>query len=279
MSGPFLSIRRVDRKLWNGTTEALEFEDGVNVLVGVPNTGKTKWLQTLDFLLGDSGTNPFENSSDPTLAEKYDAASASLLIGEEQFLVERRWKEAGAKTKLFVNNSGMSPSDFQVLLLEKLNIPSLHFPKGNPMSGQTWPQLSFRMLLRHIYRQQRFWGDLADQQPWMEQHACLLQFLGLAERLFTAEYGRLVELKMKAERLKARREQYGLTLNELAVDLLTEAGFDAGVTEAGVHRAEAGLAAEVASLQQRRVDLLAEAMDKNCPDRLTGELASKTRFR
>jgi hypothetical protein len=102
--------------------------------VGVPTTGKTKWLQTLDFLLGDFGTNPFENSSDPTLAETYDAASTLLLIGGEQFLVERRWKEAGAKTKLFVNGSAISPSDFQSLLLERLNIPSLHFPKGNPMS-------------------------------------------------------------------------------------------------------------------------------------------------
>ena len=36
MSGPFLSVRRVDRKLWNGSTEALEFENGVNVLVGSP---------------------------------------------------------------------------------------------------------------------------------------------------------------------------------------------------------------------------------------------------
>jgi len=263
MSRPFLSVRQVERKLWNGSVESLQFEDGVNVLVGSPNTGKTKWLQTLDFLLGDSGTNPFENSSDPTLAEKYDTASASLLIGEEEFLIERRWKEPGAKTKLFVNNSGMAPSDFQSLLLEKLNIPLLHFPKGNPTSGQTWPQLSFRMLLRHIYRQQRFWSDLADQQPTMEQHACLLQFLGLAERLFTPEYGRLVELKMQAERLRARREQYGLTLTELAGDLLTEPGFDATVTEAGVQRAETSLGAEMASLLQKRVDMLSSAKEKS----------------
>jgi hypothetical protein len=81
MSRPFLSVRRVERRLWNGSVETLEFEYGVNVLVGSPNTGKTKWLQTLDFLLGDSGANPFENSSDPTLADKYDSASASLVIG------------------------------------------------------------------------------------------------------------------------------------------------------------------------------------------------------
>ena len=44
------------------------------------------------------------------------------------------------------------------------------------MSGQTWPELSFRTLLRHIYRQQRFWSDLADKQPEGDQHACLLHF-------------------------------------------------------------------------------------------------------
>jgi transcriptional regulator with XRE-family HTH domain len=278
MSRPFLSVRRVDRRLWNGAVEALEFGDGVNVLVGSPNTGKTKWLQTLDFLLGDSGGNPFENSSDPTLADKYDAASTSLLIGEEEFVIERRWKEVGAKTKVFVNGTGTTPSDFQSWLLDKLKIPSLHFPKGNPTSGQTWPQLSFRMLLRHIYRQQRFWSDLADQQPSMEQRACILQFLGLAERLFTPEYGQLVELKMKVERLKARREQYGLTLNELAGNLLTESGFDATVTEAGVQRAEANLGAEVATLQEKRIDLLSDAKDKSIsPDQRhhTDQLAER----
>jgi hypothetical protein len=71
--------------------------------------------------------------------------------------------------------------------MRKLGIPLLNFPKGNPMSGQTWPELSFRMLLRHIYRQQRFWIGITDQQPEGEQQACVLQFLGLAERLFTEE--------------------------------------------------------------------------------------------
>lgn len=272
MSKVFLSVRRMERRLWNDSIEALMFEGGVNVLVGSPNTGKTKWLQTLDYLLGDTGTNPFENTSDPTLADKYDAASATFLIGQEEFQVERRWKEIGAKTKIFVNGSPFDPPEFQLLLLEKLGIPSLHFPKGNPMSGQTWPQLSFRMLLRQIYRQQRFWTDLADQQPPMEQHACVLQFLGLAERIFTPEYGRLIELKMKVERLKSRREQYALTLNELAKDLITDASTDATVTEAGVQRAEAGVNAEMTALQQKRAELLSQSKEKNVADNQRNEV-------
>src|SRR2546430_12240109 len=45
------------------------------------------------------------------------------------------------------------------------------------------------------------------RSPESDQHACLLQFLGLAEHLFTESYGELVRLKQEVERLKARREQ------------------------------------------------------------------------
>ena len=42
---PYLSIARLERRLSTGNTEELLFCEGVNVLVGRPNTGKTKWLQ------------------------------------------------------------------------------------------------------------------------------------------------------------------------------------------------------------------------------------------
>src|ERR1700688_4201591 len=137
----FLSIGSLQRRFTTGNIEALHFESGVNVLVGRPNTGKTKWLETLDYLLGDTGGNPFEGSNDEPLAEKYDAAGVELFVGKERLYVERRWKEVGAKNKIFVNDEALTPPDFQRLLLEKLHIPVLHFPKGNPMSGQTWPEL------------------------------------------------------------------------------------------------------------------------------------------
>src|SRR5690242_7243385 len=179
MTGTFLSIGRIERRLSNGNTEAIAFQPGVNLLVGRPNTGKTKWLRMLDYLLGD--TDSFEAGFEDQIVEKYDSASVELFVAGERIFVERRWKEAGAKTKVFVDGEGVAARDFQAVLLKALGIPLLHFPKGNPMSGQTWPELSWRMLLRHIYPQQRFWSGLADQQPDAEQHACLLQFLGLAE--------------------------------------------------------------------------------------------------
>ncbi|MFC1836263.1 hypothetical protein ACFL2Q_16345 [Thermodesulfobacteriota bacterium] len=146
--------------------------------------------------------------------------------------------------------------------MEKLAIPLLNFPKGNPMSGQTWPELSFRMLLRHVYRQQRFWSDLADKQPEGEQHACILQLLGLAENLFTEEYGQLVKLKMQAERLKARREQYRETLDELARDVLSRPGQTVGANETTIRNAENWLTGEIDKLRQRRVELISGVRDE-----------------
>lgn len=259
MTAAFLSIAKLERRFATGNVEEMTFQCGVNVLVGRPNTGKTKWLQTLDFLLGDPGGNPFEGTEEEGLEEKYDAAAAEIRIGDEGFRIERRWREPGGKGKIHVDDLAMSPKDFQHWLLEKLGIPLVNFPKGNPMSGQTWPELSFRTLLRHIYRQQRFWGGVADLQPDGEQHASLLQFLGLAEHIFTEDYGLLVNLKLKVEQLKARRDQYGQTLNELARDLLADDDITVDVNVATIRAAQNRLSEATEALRQKRIALLERA--------------------
>ncbi len=265
MTSVFLSVESLDRHKLDGGIEVLSFKTGVNVLVGAPNTGKTKWLQTLDYLFGDPGENPFDGADESGLAEIYDAVGADLLIGDQSVRIERRWREAKAKTKVFVDGESMTPYDFQRWLLEELQIPLLNFPKGNPMSGQTWPELSFRMLLRHIYRQQRFWGDVADAQPESEQHACLLQFLGLAERIFTEDYGTLIELRMNVERLKSRREQYNQTLEEVARDVISEPGLSVAVNPASLTAAQVRLDRHVEDLSKARNAILAGALNSGIP--------------
>src|SRR5947207_841807 len=116
MSRPTIRILRVERSRIVGPPEKLVFDSGVNVLVGRPNTGKTRWLQTLDFLLGDNGANPFESDIDEHLAVKYGGASAVLNVNDEVLHVERKWDELGAKSKVFVNGVPMGAQDFQRLL-------------------------------------------------------------------------------------------------------------------------------------------------------------------
>ncbi|HEY9235232.1 MAG TPA: hypothetical protein VIP08_09385 [Phenylobacterium sp.] len=237
----------------------------MNVFVGPPNTGKTKWLQTLDFLLGDPGANPYESTEAEGLAEKYDAAGAFLQIGEAHYRIERRWTEPGAKGKVFVDGEGMLAREFQHWLMGKLAIPIVSYPKGNPMSGQTWPELGFRSLLRHIYRQQRFWGNLVDQQPDAEFHASLLSFLGLADRVYSEDYGALVDLRLESMTLRARREQYAQTLNDLAVDLLDAEDVSLGVNEVTISAAQQRLRDSVDKLEAERLRVLTAARTRAIP--------------
>jgi hypothetical protein len=260
-----LNIVSIDRLQAGGEAEALMFEPGVNVLVGVPNTGKTKWLQLLDYLLGDPGNQPFEGAEEAGLADKYVSAGVDLKIGPAIFRIERRWLEPGSKTKIYVDAKGLGVSEFQDWLLEALHIPLLHFPRGNPMSGQTWPELSFRMLLRHIYRQQRFWGDLADRQPEPEQVACLLQFLGIAENLYTEDYANLIRHKMEVERLQARRDQYNETLGDVARDVISEPSLTVSLTTSGVRKAKQQMEAEIERLRSIRIAVLEKARDSALP--------------
>lgn len=261
MSSMILRVGTVERRLVNGEWETIDFASGVNLLVGAPGTGKTKWLQTLDYLLGDTGEMPLESTEDEGLSTKYDAAATQIFVGEEEWRIERRWLESGAKTKIFVDGEGKSSKEFQQFLLDKLGIPQVNYPKGNPTSGQTWPELSFRTLLRHMYRQQRFWGSLVDQQPDAEQLACVLQFLGLAEHVFTQEYGELVQKKLDVDRLKARREQYGQTLDELSREILGGDDLTVSVNAASVDSALRRLDRQTEDLRSRRSMLISQAAD------------------
>lgn len=266
MSTPFLSILSLNRRLTNGRSENLSFSPGVNLLVGRPNTGKTKWLETLDFLFGDPGQNPFGEDGRETLATKYDAAAAKIRIGEEEYWISRRWMEPGLKGKVLVNQDPMPARDFQHWLLKKLDVPLLSFPRGNPMSSQTWPELSFRMLLRHIYRRQGMWSDIADRQPESEQLASMLQMLGLAAHVFSEDYGRLISLKREADRLAIRRENYISTLNELSSELLDDDDIQHGVNTATIAAARNRLDKYQTQLRGDREALLSDAADTGIPE-------------
>lgn len=187
-----LRINSLSRRRTDGSVEFLSLGPGVNLLAGSPNSGKTTWLQMLNHLLGaETAANEIFSFD---VVERYSAVSAELQVGESHWHVERRWNEQGVRSKVLVDDCSFSTTDFQKELMSALGIPILTYPKTDPASNATWPTLSFRMLLRHLYRQQRFWTDIANKQPDPETRACILLFLGLAERIFTPAYHRYFEL-------------------------------------------------------------------------------------
>jgi chromosome segregation ATPase len=239
--------------------EELTFEPGVNLLVGPRNSGKTKWLQTIDFLFGDD-IDANERLTDDIFA-KYDSATIALSIGTEQYTVERLWKRAGMMSKVVVNGDALLLKDFREFLMEKLGIPIIRYPQGNPLGTRTWPELGWRSLFRHIYRRQRFWGDFADQQFESEQHACLMQFLGVAGALFSPEFGTLAQQQKEVMNMELQTEQFLSVLHQVTREVVNSKDLAVAITPDSVEEAVQRLQAEQTKVQSNREQLLQDLQD------------------
>ena len=215
-----LIFTKLSRQLSDGGEEKLEFSEGVNVIVGEPNTGKTTWLRMLDYLLGDK--DKVEEAFDSDLSNKYESISATVEIEDEVIELRRRW-DYGNRTKVIVDGEIIDEDTFSEFLLRKLNMPVVRFPKGRPTTGRSWPELSWRLLLRHIYRKEGSWGDtLASKQPRSEQHAALTYFLGIAPHLFPTNWKEMLEKRKQLRVLQARKDQFMDLVEEFSADMLSE---------------------------------------------------------
>lgn len=274
---PTLVINEVSRRMRSGNEEALTLTAGVNLLVGEPNTGKTKWLQTIDYMLGDTGPDPFSlvPENDP-LAEKYEAAGLRFTIAGETYSAERRWREPGAKSKIFVDDEAYNPKDFQHFLMAKLDLPVISVPSGNPFSGQTWPELSFRELQRHIYRQQRFWSQLVDKQPEATFDSCIQYFLGLAENLYSEDYAARVRLTNELNRLRSGGDQFAETLTDIAREFLDEDPLMLSVTETSLEKAATALDEEYKTTLEKRARILQGVVDADAEEEQRPEIVTLT---
>lgn len=196
-----LIIEQIARTTSDGKVERIEFKEGVNAIVGPQNAGKSTWLRMLDFLMGE-GDSAKENF-DEVIVQRYRAISALLRFGNEVVELERQWSEDGGRSQIRLNGDRINADEVQELFLERLGIPQLRYPQGNILgSDRTWPTLGWRSLLRHIYRRQDYWSDLVPNQPESEQHACLLQFLGSAEHLFSSDLSTLTDRRKRLGSLK-----------------------------------------------------------------------------
>lgn len=208
------AIKSLKRFPKMGDYDELNFKYGVNVLVGEPSTGKTQWLQMFNYLMGS------DIKFDEIIQEKYDSVEGIFIIGDEEVHLERKWKESGSKTKVFVNQEAIGQEELSTIFLTRLNFPVLNYPQSNPLSFNKWIALGWRRLLRHIYRRQKSWSELADKELEIDQHACILMFLGIAEYLFSDKHSQLVEKQKRINSLQTRKENYLKTLTEISSEIL-----------------------------------------------------------
>ena len=264
-----LIINEVIRRPETGPVDLLAFNEGVNVIVGPPNTGKTKWLQMLNYLLSsdDSAAEAFGAE----LAEKYTSLVARLTVAGEQWEIERRWDENTPKNRVILNSDPINVKEFRYRLLQRLAIPILHYPQGNPYGQRTWPELGWKSLFRHMYRRQLLWSDIADKQPESEQHACILQFTGLAQHLFSKEYGELVTKEKRIIELKAQKEQFLSVLSDVSKELLSAEEIGVGVTPQSLEDAKQRVRSQIDKLIEQRNTLL-----KSLAKQVAGKAGNQT---
>lgn len=211
----------------------------------------------LDFLMADEGTP--KGTFDEALVEKYQAISSLMRFGNTVVELERTWTGDGTRSQILLNGERIRAEDAQSVFLETLNIPALRYPQGNIYaSDRTWPSLGWRSLLRHIYRRQDFWSELVPRQPDSEQHACLLQFLGLAELLFSSDLSLLTDKRKRLSQLEARREHFKELLRKLVPELMDDADADLAkdVTPQSIAEASARIEVEINNLVAERGTLV-----------------------
>jgi len=259
VSARSLIISEVSRLPQQDNSDHLLFKPGINVIAGPPNSGKTQWLRIMDYLLGDDDQ---EEKLAEDVIEKYDSAMMNIVVDGERFCIERFWKQPGYKTKVVLNGESLDRREFTDRLLEVLDIPILHFPQGDPYGPRSWPLLSWRSLVRHIYRQQRFWSDIADKQPESEQHACLLQFLGIAKYLFSDEYGLLINNQKKINELKLKKEQYLSMLQEISVDILGAEDIGIALTPESIEYSRNRIKSSIDDSQNKKQRLITDTLEK-----------------
>src|SRR5690606_950970 len=93
--------------------------------------------------------------------------------------------EHGLKTKVLIDGRPYELADVSEWALSALGWPVLHIPLGvNPATATKETPLSFRDLLRHIYRRETSWADFASREEEFLRRAVVSLFLGFAPQRY-----------------------------------------------------------------------------------------------
>jgi chromosome segregation ATPase len=102
------------------------------------------------------------------------------------------------------------------------------------------------------------WADLADKQPPSEQHACLLQFLGAADRAFSPDLESLIGKQKQITSLEAQRQNFIQTLQEISRELTDAEELSVALTPQSISEVDDRLTREEDQLRTNRDKLLAD---------------------
>jgi hypothetical protein len=183
----------------------------------------------IDFLFGkDRSAKEFFGDN---IAQKYKSVAAIFSLDGKDHKLERQWSDTQISDHVFVDGRPLDSRHLSEFFLNSLKIPVLQFPKSRALADYAWVELGWRVLLRHIYRQEKYWADIADRQPTPEQHAAVLQFFGLAEQVYSKNAQRYNELRRELIEATARKTEFESLISEVAEGILPDYRSNTGLTE------------------------------------------------
>lgn len=199
--GRGLRILRIELILNSGEAESYDLEQSpLTFITGERNSSKTTTLKVVDFCFGSRKT--VENALGPGVARDYQAVAIEIATNGTRHRLTRDFKY-GLKTKVLIDDEPYELADVSEWVLRALAWPVLQIPLGvNPATATTEHPLSFRDLLRHIYRRETSWAEFASKEEEFLRRAVVSLFLGFAPQRYegaTFELGRATRALAQAQ--------------------------------------------------------------------------------
>jgi hypothetical protein len=257
-----MSLRIEALKLFGreGEVDVFQFTDAT-LIVGPPNSSKTTILRMIDFCLGveDSAASHLG----PNVANAYLGIELEMSLGAEGHSVRRSFDRSfGPVTRLQVDDSTQSVDDFRDWIMEALGWPLLQIPRGRVAQSATERvPLSFRTLLRHIYRREDSWYEFASREEEFHRRAVLAFYLGLAESRYSGEGFALGEKRRDAQQAEADFRAIDALADRTVRRVTEELGLDS-VGSSQLLAAQAQVQSDRSEAETARQEIL-EAMRAN----------------
>ncbi|MFO6453393.1 MULTISPECIES: hypothetical protein [unclassified Aeromicrobium] len=199
--GRGLRILHIELILDSGEVESFDLgQSPITFITGERNSSKTTTLKVVDFCFGNRKTA--ETVLGVAVARDYQAVAIEIATNGTRHRLVREFKH-GLKTKVLIDGEPYELADVSEWVLSTLGWPVLQIPLGvNPATATKEHPLSFRDLLRHIYRRETSWAEFASKEEEFLRRGVVSLFLGFAPQRYesaTFELGQASRTLARAE--------------------------------------------------------------------------------
>jgi hypothetical protein len=218
-----VSLERYRR---NGDIEETAFGPQLTLLIGPRNSSKTTTLEMIDFCFGESDSA--ERALGTDVVSNYVGLRLNLSIRGQSHTIERALAQSfGPLTRIVIGeNEQVDARSFSDWMMNELGWPRIEIPKGRQarLATETVP-LTFRTLLRHIYRRENSWYEFASREEEYHRRAVTAFFLGLAESRYSNEDFRVGEAERNVRAVEAQLRE----VEDIASDIVARLGEELGL--------------------------------------------------